>query len=254
MECPGNYQDPEVGDILFIYHDKDNLGNARYNSLLFQAKKCNIDAPDDYVSIQNKKPVYSICRNEEHQLKLYTDWPAFTYKRAGKLNGEKRIITPQEITTGAQYLVICDNVIYKSLGLKSLSPVECAMAAKDLYINNDLASELVDFFKFRTGREFKQKSDIKIDNSGWSQFIWDMISIANCKTSRRKNSKLNEFPRSVKCEYLDGCCFLKLDTPSKAPVFHQFSSDLSEYSNAPFKDDENSALSIISVENYVDLN
>lgn len=84
---------PEIGDLLIVFKRNQN-GEEQYNALLLQAKKNN--------NPFNKTIIPSI----DHQLTLYTKWPAFRYKRAGHLNGKKRSIHPKASTPGAQYLLI----------------------------------------------------------------------------------------------------------------------------------------------------
>jgi hypothetical protein len=78
----GLAKDPEIGDILIVYTYSDNKGSKKLNSLLLQAKI-------------SSKSTTTISTTDEHQLKLYSDWPLFEYKRAGKLNGTKRDIQPK---------------------------------------------------------------------------------------------------------------------------------------------------------------
>lgn len=120
----GLSKDPEIGDLLLVYIYTDKTGNKKLNSILLQAKVSN-------------KPSILVSKSDEHQLKLYSEWPLFSYKRAGSLNGKVRDILPKTINDGAQYLLIDNHPIYGLSGMKGTFPMGCATPSKILSINND---------------------------------------------------------------------------------------------------------------------
>jgi len=186
---------PEIGDILFVYIYTDKMRNKKLNSLLLQAKMS--------LKIKSK-----IAPTELHQLELYTKWPDFTYKRAGKLNGVKRSIIPKTINDGAKYLMINNAGGYKLPWVIKSFSMGCSIPSNPLSMNNKLTSELIDFFKFKSGRTFEE--DPAKTNDDWTKMIWDLIEISKSVASRRKNIGLNNFPRQKAYNH-DGCCFHKSD-------------------------------------------
>ena len=176
----GAIKKPEIGDILFVFRDRSYSAD-RFNSLLFQAK------------ITNER-IFTI-RPEEHQLKLYKEWPEFTYHRAGKLNGQKRDILPKTINDGAQYLLIDNNPLSNGLcGVPGTFPIGCAVANNTLVLNNSLADEIFDFLKFKSGRAFERlHTGLKDD---WSKMIWDLMTMSKSIASHRNNAGLKSFPRA----------------------------------------------------------
>ena len=173
---------PELGDILFVYADRKQNGEILLNSLLLQAKVSN-------------DSILKLPSGEMHQLELYKNWPKFTYFRAGHLNGEKRNVLPKSINSGAQYLLIDDdpftNGLYDSNGM---FPMGCVVPDDVLCINESFSKELVNLLKFKAGRTFDK--DPYTTEDGWSKMIWDLLRIAASSCSKRKNAKLNAFPRS----------------------------------------------------------
>lgn len=169
---------PELGDILFVYMDKDKM---ICNSLLLQAKMLS-------------KPFLRIPKNEKHQLELYKSWPQFTYHRAGRLNGRQRNILPKTIHNGAQYLLISRGPFSYELGRGSeMLQMGCAIPGDTLYINDSLSGELVNFLKFKSGRTFDY--DKHSTEDGWSRMIWDLLEIAASKYATRINVSPASFPR-----------------------------------------------------------
>ncbi len=215
---------PEVGDILFVYADRNQQGEIKYNSLLFQAKMSNRD-------------LLRIPLSEQHQLKLYEKWPIFTYYRAGYLNGQKRNILPKSINDGAQYLLIDNNPMTNGIVCRDgMFPMGCAVPDECLVVNNSLSDELIDFLKFKSGRTFD--FDLYTED-GWSQMIMDLLKIAARKSTRRKNSKLNSFPRSTEFIHLssDGLKDRSVFDNMLNQVIYQ--EDISE---------ENAGVSVIMIE------
>lgn len=178
---------PELGDILFVYVDRKRNGKMIMNSLLLQAKISN-------------SPCLRIHQRERHQLELYKHWPQFTYYRAGNLNGEKRNILPKTINDGAQYLLIDDNPFTNGNYFgKGMFPMGCAIPDDTLYLNDSLSNELINLLKFKSGRTFD--NDPYSTEDGWSKMIWDLLQIAACKYSKRKNAHLDSFPRINECSH-----------------------------------------------------
>lgn len=173
---------PELGDILFVYADRKQNGEILLNSLLLQAKVSN------YSNLK-------LPSSEMHQLELYKNWPEFTYFRAGHLNGKKRNILPKSINSGAQYLLIDGNPITNGLfDGDGMFPMGCAVPDDILCINESFSKELIGLLKFKAGRTFDKNPYTTED--GWSKMIWDLLKIAASSCSRRKNAKMNAFPRS----------------------------------------------------------
>jgi hypothetical protein len=176
----GEKKNPEIGDILFIFSNKDTNNVERLNSLLFQAKVSNAQ-------------ILRISNNDKHQLKLYKEWPEFNYCH-GKLKGTTRDILPKTINDGAQYLLI-DNIPLNNglYGVPGTFPMGCAIADEVLILDNSLTEEIFNFLKFKSGRIFEPlKNNLKDD---WSKMIWDLLKISRSICSNRKNVGLKDFPR-----------------------------------------------------------
>lgn len=172
----------ELGDILFVYADRRADGEKTLNSLLLQAKISD-------------HPLLRVHKNEKHQLELYRKWPEFSYYRAGFLNGEKRNVFPKTINNGAQFLLIDNNPLTNGICFgKGMFPFGCAVPDDILYVNDSLSKELINLLKFKSGRTFDCNPYLTKDD--WSKMIWDLLRIAACKYSKRKNAKSNSFPRS----------------------------------------------------------
>ena len=156
------------------------------NSLLLQAKITN--------TLEKE-----ISSNEYHQLKLYTEWPEFTYHRAGCLNGIRRNIFPKTITDGAQYLLIDDNPYTNGMdGDIEKFPMGCAIPGSILMCNDSFSNEIINFLKFKSGRI----CDVDYHNTKdeWSKMIWDLLRISCGQFSKRKNAGLYRFPRKNECK------------------------------------------------------
>lgn len=224
---------PEIGDLLLVYNYTDKDRDTKFNSILFQAKLTN-------------KYSTPIPKSDEHQLILYSQWPKFKYQRAGKLNGIERDILPKTINDGGQYLLIDDHPIFGLSRLARTFPIGCASPSKTLNLNNDLASELVNFLKFKAGRQFE--GNPTHSNDDWTKMIWDLLEITKNKASKRKNSGIKNFPRQ-NTELFDGICFFLTESSSVYSDLHSAIRD--NYSNekdANFSDQNNPATSIILVE------
>jgi len=229
----GLSRDPEIGDLLLVYIYTDRIGNKKLNSILLQAKISN-------------KPTITVSHTDEHQLKLYSEWPLFSYKRAGSLNGTKRDILPKTINDGAQYLLIDDHPIYGLSGMKGTFPMGCATPSKTLSINNDLPDEIIDFLKFKSGRAFEENPLSSKDD--WTKMIWDLLNATKDKASKRKNAGISNFPRQVS-NYFDGCCFFLTESNSIYSDLHRALShgDFANNSDNYF-DEDNFSPSVILIE------
>ena len=192
----------ELGDILFAYIHTQKNGAQRRNALLFQAKS-------------SAQQPYRIHRGEANQLKLYTDWPDFEYKRSSiVLNGHKRTVTPKTPHAGAQYLLIDDSLPSDPrsglLGFPETYPVGCYMPDELLRDHSRLADELFNLLIFRSGRPFEDKNAAR-KTEDWSQVVWDLLEIGVKKSFQRKNSGRYYTPRSAgdTLAMLDGTVFAR---------------------------------------------
>lgn len=231
----GLTKSPEIGDILFVYVYTDRTGKKLFNSLLLQAKITT-------------KQTSVVSSADAHQLKLYSEWPKFKYKRAGSLNGISRDVQPKTINDGSQYLLIDNHPIYGLSGITGTFPMGCATPSKKLNLNNDLAIELIDFLKFKSGRMFEERATTS--NDDWTKMIWDILEVTKKKASKRKNAGLNSFPRQVTNNF-DGCCFFMTESNSIFSDLHSvLDSDNGnfEVNGEDFFDEENVAPSIILIE------
>lgn len=172
-------KNPELGDLLLVFHLKSNKGD-KFNSLLLQAKKI-------------KKTIYKIPSAERHQLELYTKWPKFTYLRAGKLNGKIRDIIPKATNTGAQYLLIKEKGTSGSA--LSVSPADSQVGPF-----NTFSETLINFLAFTTGRAFEGICN-ESDDDDWTNMIQDLLNVGGCSVFTRKNSGLNKQPRRYDALY-----------------------------------------------------
>lgn len=194
----------ELGDILFAYVHTPRVGPARRNAILFQAKS-TAHLP------------YNIKPREKEQLRLYMDWPDFTYTRSTSLTGQKRFVTPKAPHSGAQYLLIDDRPPHDPtsglLGFPGTYPVGCCMPDESLRDHCHLAAELFNLFIFRTGRPFEDKSTAR-KKLNWSQVVWDTLEAGVNKSFNRKNSGRHRVPRTGggTVDILDGASFTRAST------------------------------------------
>jgi len=230
----GLKHNPELGDLLLVYVYTDKRGDKKFNSILFQAKITN-------------RITTNVPKPDEHQLTLYSQWPKFSYKRAGKLNGLVRDIIPKTINDGGQYLLINDRPIFEFPMSARIFPMACATPAKSLSANNDLATELVNFLKFKSGRQFEEDPDRS--NDDWTKMIWDLIQITKDKASQRKNSGIASFPRQNTINS-DGICFFRTESTSIFSDLHSILGN-SDFIQAPelFNYEDMASISIILIEN-----
>lgn len=174
-----NNKASEIGDLLVVYREINPNGTEFYNALLLQAKKTDnvFCTPIKY--------------NDEHQLRLYREWPKFKYERAGALNGKIRSITPKTITPGAQYLLINESQS-SSLGHCSTT-FWCAIPDDILFASRSFAWQLIDLIEFQTGKPFVPRKG-NIDQ--WSTMIWDLISISKETVFNRCSAGYIKSPRT----------------------------------------------------------
>lgn len=191
----------ELGDLLFVYVHTPKHGLCRRNALLFQAK-------------MSAKQPYPIRSTERHQLRLYAEWPDFTYSRSSFLTGKSRSVNPKAPHAGAQYLLIDDrppdDPASGLLGFPGTYPVGCCMPDESLHDHADLAAELFNLFLFRTGRPFEGRKTAGISDD-WSQVVWDLIESAVKNSFNRKRSGFRGGPRisgeyAASADGLSFCC------------------------------------------------
>lgn len=161
---------PELGDLLIVHIHHPAKGKTRRQAVLLQAKMA-------------KKTSVKIDKADMHQLKLYSEWPAFTYIRGKK--GKQRNVRPKGPHNGGRYLLISNG------GLFSSSPPAhflTAKAKKVLVYDDTLASEITKMLIMERGRNFQSRStSIKKDN--WSTVVWDILELAFQARIQRSNSK-----------------------------------------------------------------
>jgi hypothetical protein len=114
---------------------------------------------------------------------------------------------------GAQYMLI-DNTVGQATYPYSF-PIGCATPNTEIKLCTDLASELISFLMYRTGRAFAN-SDSTTDV--WSRMIWDLLEISKSKMSRRINSGHKSFHRQSTLDY-DGMCFLATNSSNNISLF-----------------------------------
>lgn len=171
---------PEIGDLLIVLKYEELGSTTKYNALLLQAKSSAV-------------PIFTVNTSDQHQLKLYEDWPSFTYERAGTLNGKKIDILPKRPNPGAKFLLLDPDYI-NYIGNNGHYPYGCAVANKKIVLSRDFANELIDFLMFNAGRCISDESNI---DSDWSKMIWDLLNITKSSVSKRANSGLKEFNRRI---------------------------------------------------------
>lgn len=164
----GAPKNPELGDILLVYIEENQFSVKKCNALLMQAKK--------FRTIPHIVP-----SAEEHQLKLYEEWPTFTLKRAGILNGLQINVQPKTLNSGAQYLLM-------QAPYKDEKKVCCAYPDKILVPEKKLSDQIIDLMKFFTGRTFY----FDATDDGWSDMIRALIRISGISSfSRRTSGRIN---------------------------------------------------------------
>jgi hypothetical protein len=148
LHRPG-MKDPELGDLLIVCREKRSHGTV-CNAMFLQAKCFE---------------TMSMVRiPKDHQFILYSEWPEFEYKRAGKLNGKRRSVLPKTITQGAQYLLFDKN-----------EPSRLFTATVDLQLKPSslFAFTMASIMTFDEGRTFQ----LETHRDDWSQMVLDMFSL-----------------------------------------------------------------------------
>lgn len=193
------HQSCELGDILFVHVHRKQTGAVYRNALLYQAK------------MSSKQP-YKVASAEEDQLRLYSEWPDFTYHHSGRLSGEKRNVKPKNPHPGAQYMLIDDRPPEEPesglIGVPGTYPVGSCMPDIFLHDHNHLAQELYEFLVFRSGRPFEDLKTSK-KTMGWSRVVWDLLHVGLHKAFNRKRSGRIGTPRisGEPVRQLDGFSF-----------------------------------------------
>ena len=229
----GEKKDTELGDLLLMYAHTDNKGKKQYNSILLQAKVTS-------------KQVSKVSASDAHQLKLYEKWPDFKYLRARKLTGTKRSIVPKAATNGGQYLLIDDDPVNGLSGAAGTFPMGCAWANPVLTLNNNLAIELVEFLKFKSGRTFE--GDPLKSTDEWTKMIWDLIEITKGVKSKRIHSGLDVFDRQ-KINQPPGYVFFNSSISSILEDLHYSLSNTNKYKDSMIDNDsDNRGISLILIE------
>ncbi|HEY9045934.1 MAG TPA: hypothetical protein VIN08_08560 [Ohtaekwangia sp.] len=148
----------EIGDLL-LCHINHNKGSITNRCILFQSK---IATTNIHLLTQP---------GDLNQLKIYTDWPLFEYfKFKSDLVGTQRDIKPKQPHMGAQYLMIDS----KSSSNQKDFPFGTSVANRELFLKNNLSTELVNLLAFETGSPF-DKHDLYNQTDDWSKMIWDLL-------------------------------------------------------------------------------
>jgi hypothetical protein len=182
----GTRKNPELGDLLLVLMHTDSLGKKWCNSLLLQAKMT-----------AREKTI--IGPGDRHQLRLYTDWPEFTYvNSSAALKGQKRSVKPHTLHDGAQYLMI-DKRRIAVFGHRLHYPMACAVPDRKVIVDKPFNVEIVEFLKFKSGRMFEDRHEISED---WSQVVWDLLDLSAALFSKRNNSGRASFGRQYRAEQM----------------------------------------------------
>src|SRR5262245_15040020 len=207
----------EMGDLLFVHTHQGPDAVLRRNALLYQAK------------ISSKQP-YIVGSSEQHQLKLYTDWPEFEYYYSPPLTGQRRAVTPNAPHSGAQYLLIDSrppNDPRSGLqGAPNTYPIGSCLADTYLYDHNDLAGELIDFLLARSGRHFEASSSAA-QADGWSQLVWDLLRVSIGKAFNRRQAGWLNAPRAsfAASPGLDAAFFAKTSSSKAVSTVRELLGD-----------------------------
>ena len=158
---------PELGDLLIVCKEQ-RAGKDVFNAILLQAKRVNS-------VLREKIPA-------DHQFFLYSEWPTFTYERAGLLNGRRRSISPKTMTQGAQYLLI-----------DKANPMNMLTAPVNIPLEGiaHIAWTISSVIAFDRGRTCK----LKQPRDGWSKMIRDLLKISANAVFNRKKAGYNRFAR-----------------------------------------------------------
>lgn len=189
----------ELGDLLLIRTAKSRGVVLERRALLLQAKKAA------------KLPTKPDNKNQYH---LYSNWPAFEYRRAGpELNGKTRHIKGPGLYSGAKYFLIGPDPT--SLGcighwpLSSSSPLSCQLAtaepaAPELNAYKCFFREVVDFIAGNSGRHYL--SPPPKWTRGWDRVIDDLLSnaVSAKKSVYTKRAGVPQDARGNSLNFLSG--------------------------------------------------
>lgn len=174
----------EAGDLLVLCRDLVD-GQTRINAALFQIKKT--DGLYDRIKPDN-----------DIQLKLYTEWPSFSFGRNYKSPFYN--IEPKAATPGAQYMFINEEDFYcpwYDYYPLSLQPLLFTHSSATAVMHSDpdfsFGSFLWKFINWQDGRPISE-TETKA-NDDWSKFIWGLISISKTKTFMHTGVKI---PKRIK--------------------------------------------------------
>ena len=250
----------ELGDILLTHIHSKGVKVQNRNSLLLQAKMAK-DA--------DKAGGYTIPTNDQHQLKLYSEWPQFEYYRAGpKLNGQTRSVFPHLAHPGAQYLLI-DPADYFNPSCRANPPTgqfPCGvwMAEQVIYPYQLLSQAIFGLLSFSSGRVFGPRS---ATHYGWTRVVWDLLESSLTKSFNRRNIKVTDEDRIAggrPDELMTYCTFSKgrfgssvVEVVLETPITSNLSLDGSgfppegSFRNMPEFDDEG-YVSVLLIETFED--
>lgn len=144
----------ELADLVFVHFHMGPDGR-RQEAILWQAKMNPGMAP------------HTLGKNDQDQLRLYSQWPSFEYTTPPGMAGQRRSVTPPRPHPGAQYLLIDP---------QPRQPIQdrvtSAMASPTLVPGRFAGAELVEMLRSNGGRDF---TDNPATAQDYSQVIWDLL-------------------------------------------------------------------------------
>lgn len=174
----------ELGDILICHFHTNAYGQVSRNAMLFQTKISN------NISL-------NINQNDT-QLKLYSEWPTYTYYRSGQLNGQIRSLKPSQAHQGAQYMIIhnADPRISKFKNSPYINPysIGATTVSPQLYADLPLEIQLINFFFGITGRSFDSYFN-RNSSDEWTKIIWDLLLNSINRSFNRRRAGFHNSPR-----------------------------------------------------------
>lgn len=181
---PSERESCEAGDLLVLCRELVD-GKTRINAALFQIKKTE--------SLYDR-----IKPDNDIQLKLYTEWPSFSFGRNYK--SPYYNIEPKAATPGAQYMFINEEVYYSrwhDYYPLSLQPLLFTNSKSTAVMCSDpdfsFGNFLWEFINWQDGRPISESEQEA--NDDWSNFIWKLISFSKTKTFMHKNVRI---PKHIK--------------------------------------------------------
>ncbi len=190
----------ELGDVLWCHFHTDQAGYVFRNALLFQSKISRAANPH-------------IPYNDT-QLKLYREWPQFSYTRAGTLNGQIRNYLPKQPHDGAQYMIIDGRRINLGSGrLDPLffrpNPMRTSTVTPLIYADTSLQAELVRFLFWGSGKPFGGWNEGG-PNDVWTKVVWDLLRNGMQRAFNRRRAGFNNEPRiTINSSDMDGMVAFK---------------------------------------------